>query len=75
MSENGWLGLGLAWQALEQQENAVTAFSEALKLTPKLVQAQFDLGISQMNLRHYPDAIAAFTKAVEVSPRNYKAQI
>jgi serine/threonine protein kinase/cytochrome c-type biogenesis protein CcmH/NrfG len=55
--------------AEKDPEKAKSLLLEALKLDPKSVQAQFQLGLVYVKLREYPSAIETYQKVAELDPQ------
>jgi tetratricopeptide (TPR) repeat protein len=64
-----YYGLAEAHSELEQPEQAVSAFHEALERKPDMAEAAYRLGVVLDELERYPDAAAAFRWAIRHQPR------
>ncbi|MDQ3815981.1 MAG: tetratricopeptide repeat protein, partial [Armatimonadota bacterium] len=67
-SANAYDGLGLTYLAMEQPENAVVAFQQAVRLEPNSASVQLDLGLAYMKMKQYENAIAPLRAAVRLKP-------
>lgn len=54
---------------------ALQAFSAAVELDPKFVEARVNVGLVTLGFRNYELAKEMLTKAIELSPKNYDAYI
>jgi tetratricopeptide (TPR) repeat protein len=55
--------------------DALTAFSAAVKADPRFVEARINVGQLTLGFRRYDTAKEMFSKALELSPQNYDAHI
>jgi len=67
-SKDGWEGLGQAYSALNQHDNAVAAFRKQLESDPDNAHANGELAAELQQLGHFDEAIAAYRKQIEVAP-------
>lgn len=66
--------MGLAYNKLNEDEDAAKALREAVKLKPENAEYQTELGAIYIKLAKYHEAVAALKKAVELDPENIDAQ-
>ena len=59
--------------AAENADSAISNYSKAIEIDPKLVKAYNNRGIAYIWKKQYDLAIADFTKAIELDPKNGKA--
>jgi tetratricopeptide (TPR) repeat protein len=57
----------------ENADSAITNYTKAIKINPKLVKAYNNRGIAYIWKKQYDLAIADFNKAIELDPKNGKA--
>jgi tetratricopeptide (TPR) repeat protein len=69
---NAW---GLYYMHRASLNQALQAFSAAVDLDPKFVEARVNVGMVTLGFRKYDVAKEMLSKAVELSPRNYDAYI
>lgn len=60
--------LGLEFYDLEQWQQAIVTFKEALKIRPDCEVTYFSLGITYSRLEFWEEALASFIKAIELKP-------
>ncbi|MFP4052708.1 MAG: tetratricopeptide repeat protein [Phycisphaerae bacterium] len=65
--------LGEAYMGLEQYEQAVECFQEAIRHEPRLAEAHTSLGMAAIRLNQPDVALTSLQKAVQVNPRYAKA--
>ena len=65
--------LGVAYYNLDRYDDAIAAYSEALRINSEDADAWINLGVNYANLDHYDDAIAAFREALRINPEHAKA--
>jgi hypothetical protein len=63
-----WSALGVAYQNLGRQGEAIKAFREALRLKPDYAQAWYNLGASYGKMGGHREAIEALLKALRLKP-------
>src|SRR6185369_6370745 len=68
-----YLGLGLAYAKLANYQASIQAYSEALKIEPTNVLAQFNLGMALRQVGNHKDAAAAFKRVSELKPDSAEA--
>ncbi len=68
-------GLGLAYQVLEDWEQAAECFSRVTELIPEFSAAHNNLGMARMNLENPEGAREAFVKALELDPEDGSARL
>jgi len=68
----GWYYLGRAKYNENRFDEALAAFKECLKLDPKNVKAEDNLGLSHQALGHTPEAFTAFHNAIAWQARLLK---
>ncbi len=66
--------LGLAYNKLNEDEDAAKALRESVELKPDDTQYQTELGAILIKLAKFHEAIAPLKKAIELDPENAKAQ-
>ena len=60
---------GLAHSNLEQREQALADFSEAIRLDPEYASAYYNRGITYDDLGQYEQALADYTEAIRLNPK------
>jgi tetratricopeptide (TPR) repeat protein len=63
-----WFAQGVSFDNLNQYENAVEAYRQALRLQPEHADAWYNLGIAYINLKKYGFAALSFEEAVRIEP-------
>ncbi len=66
--------LGLAYNKLNEDENAAKSLKEAVKLKPDDTEYQTELGSILIKLARYNEAVPALKKALELDASNAKAE-
>ena len=66
--------MGLAYNKLNEDEDAGKALLQAVKLQPENTEYQTELGAIYIKLAKYHEAVTALKKAVELDPDNIDAQ-
>jgi arylsulfatase A-like enzyme len=66
---------GLCEMAVNDQEQALTRFTRALKLDPNEITAQYNIGVALMNLERYRESLAAFQRVLDAEPDFVTARI
>ncbi len=64
---------GKAYSAVQDFQNAIEQYSEAIRLNPEDAHAYTNRGIAKDALKRFEDAIADFNEAICIDPKNYKA--
>jgi len=64
---DAWIGLGRAYQALDDHVQSVEAFDKALTLDPDVPEAYFGLGMAHAELRHRKEAVAALERYLSIA--------
>lgn len=57
---------------VENSDQAIVNYTEAIKLNPKFVKAYNNRGVAYVGRKQYDLAIADFNKAIELDPKNGK---
>jgi tetratricopeptide (TPR) repeat protein len=65
--------LGKKDSLVENADSAITNYSKAIEIDPKLVKAYNNRGIAYIWKKQYDLAVADFNKAIELDPNNGKA--
>lgn len=65
--------MGLAYDDLQDYNNALVAFKKSAEILPEYDEAHYNIGVSYQNLKDYNNAIEEYKKAVEINPRNSDA--
>jgi Flp pilus assembly protein TadD len=65
LDAEGWYGLGRIRFSLQRFQEAADCFERSLKLLPRSVKAENNLGLSYEGLNRTEDAIAAYRQAIE----------
>jgi tetratricopeptide (TPR) repeat protein len=60
---------GVDWHLKKEYDKAITDYSEALKLQPKLIPAYINRGIAWRDKEKYDKAIADFDEAIKLDPK------
>jgi len=63
---------GKKFSSVENSDQAIYNYTEAIKRNPKFVKAYNNRGIAYMGKQQYDLAIADFNKAIELDPKNGK---
>ncbi|GET42607.1 tetratricopeptide repeat protein [Microseira wollei] len=58
---------------LEQHQEAIAAYDQALKINPKYADAWNERGLALYSSQRSEEALAAFDKALEIDPNHYYA--
>ena len=66
---------GLLYMHRASLNQALQAFTAAVNIDPKFVEARINVGLVTLGFRKYDVARDMFSKALELSPRNYDAMI
>lgn len=66
---------GLYYLHKSSLNQALQAFSAAVEVDPKFVEARINVGLITLNFRKYDTAKDMLTKVIELSPKNYDAYI
>jgi tetratricopeptide (TPR) repeat protein len=64
----GWVGLGLAYQAIDSTEKAIEIYKEGLEKVKNRVELYNLLGLSYVRRASYDSAIQTFQKADSIAP-------
>ena len=64
----GWYALGNQHARREQNDSARAAYEEALRISPRMVQAENNLGVVLERLGRTEEAIARYRRALEIDP-------
>lgn len=64
---------GKAYSAIQDFQNGIEQYSEAIRLNPEDAIAYTNRGIAKDALKRFEDAIADFNEAICIDPKNYKA--
>jgi len=73
-SATGYLYLGEAHLGLNQSSMAMTAYKEALKIDPELLEAQLGIGNLYLEMKSHAQAIRHFEQALKFHPDSKRAQ-
>jgi tetratricopeptide (TPR) repeat protein len=73
MTADEYISQGKKFFAAAQYDQAITAFSEALKLNPQSIQAYNNRGIAYCNKNDFDQAISDFSRTIEIDPKFGKA--
>ncbi|MGC1244579.1 MAG: tetratricopeptide repeat protein [Spirulinaceae cyanobacterium] len=66
------LNFGVKLSNLNYQEEALTTFEKATKITPQLFIAWYNRGIILRKLERYAEAIASYDQALKIKPEAYE---
>jgi tetratricopeptide (TPR) repeat protein len=72
-NDDAWFSLGFAYGNLGRNQEAITAYREALRLKPDFVEAWCNLGVAYRKLGRYPEAIEAYREALRLKPDHAEA--
>ena len=72
--DNAHFNLGLAYNKLNEDEDAAKSLREAVRLKPEDTQYQTELGSIYIKLAKYHEAVGALKKAMDLDPTNIKAE-
>ena len=70
---DAWEDLGLTYELLDRDNDAIEAYGQAIRTDPKDTDAWFDLGELYHLRKRYNDAIKAYREAVRIDPDYYMA--
>ena len=65
----GWYALGNQYARRGENDSARVAYEEALRISPRMVQAENNLGVVLERLGRTEEAIARYRRAIEIDPR------
>ena len=65
-----WQELGTLYLFAEDDEHALEAFSEAIRINPKSAEAYLRRADTHVRLGHHAEAVADYEKALEFEPEN-----
>ena len=57
--------VGAVYKSLQQYDNAIGSFTQAVRLKPDYAEAYNNLGAACHDARRYDDAIFSYSKAIE----------
>lgn len=63
-----WFSIGHAHLELNQPEQAISAYRQALRIDPKDADAWYNLGGTYNDINRHDDAIAAYRQALRIDP-------
>ncbi|MDZ8260990.1 tetratricopeptide repeat protein [Nostoc sp. ChiQUE01b] len=67
-----WLNFGNQQWRLSNYEDALAAFDQAIRISPKLYEAWYARGLSLLSQEKYSEALDAFNKAIQASQESKK---
>ncbi|MBU4199465.1 MAG: tetratricopeptide repeat protein [Verrucomicrobia bacterium] len=62
-------GLGIAYVRIQQKDNAIRAFENAVRMDPSLVEPHYNLGVLQFESGKEAEAVICFEKAALIESR------
>lgn len=65
-----WFNLGFVRERMGKPRDAITAFSESVRLKDSQDRAWYGMGLAHARLGQHAEAAAALTRAVELQPMN-----
>jgi tetratricopeptide (TPR) repeat protein len=65
---NAWFRIGTVYQGMKQDENAVSALTEVVRLQPENSTAMAQLGHTLYTLKRYPGALEAYQRWKRLTP-------
>ena len=68
-----WMNLGFYCGTAGLHQEAIDAYTQALRIRPDLAEAFYYLGLSYSALQKYSDAIDAFKQAIRIKPHYLEA--
>lgn len=68
-----WFSIGRAHGGLNQPDQAIAAYRQALQINPDDASAWYNLGHSYDDIKRYDDAITAYRQVIRIDPDNIKA--
>ena len=71
-SERGYIGLGTAWLASGDPNEAGMAFRKAIQLNPNSPEAHFNMGVLLMRIEEWAEAAEEFRRCLELRNNNRK---
>jgi tetratricopeptide (TPR) repeat protein len=71
-NEAAYFGMALAQAQAGLSADAIQSYEAALKINPKLWEAETNLGILWVNQKRFDRALSHFQKAQEVNPKNFQ---
>ncbi len=63
-----FMGMGMAWEALNEDGKALPCFEKAVTMNPKDRDAQYHLGLAQEGMLDYESAMRSFRRVLELHP-------
>ncbi|MGQ0542756.1 MAG: tetratricopeptide repeat protein [Blastocatellia bacterium] len=72
--DSAYFQMGLAYNKLNDDEEAAKSLKQAVKLKPDDTEYQTELGAILIKLAQYHEAIAPLKKAIELDPENIEAE-
>jgi predicted O-linked N-acetylglucosamine transferase (SPINDLY family) len=65
--------VGAAYKSLHHYDEAIAAFTQAVRLQPDYAEAYNNLGAAYHDIKQYKDAVLSYSKAVQYSPGFFEA--
>jgi len=70
LSATDWFQKGYSLGTAGKNQEAMEAFTKAIELNPKVVEAYFNRGAAYFRLGNYRQAIRDYDRAIELDPKN-----
>ncbi len=64
----GYTNKGLAYDETQDYPNAITAYSEALRVNPQYYDAAYNRAVAYFNTKQYEKAAADYSAAIQINP-------
>jgi tetratricopeptide (TPR) repeat protein len=68
-----WFSVGSAYQRLDQVDDAIAAYRQALHINPEYAETWNHIGATYYGVKRYDDAIVAYRQALRINPEIAKA--
>jgi len=74
-SERGYIGLGAAWMAEGDPNEAGTALRRAIQINPNSPEAHFNMGVLMMRVEEWSEAAKEFERSLSLRNDNHKDRV
>jgi Flp pilus assembly protein TadD len=65
---DAWNNLGVAYEKLNRNNEAIEGFRQALRINPEDATAWYNLGVTYYKLNRYSQAVEAYRQALRINP-------